>query len=57
MDRAFPEIELSEPDRNALQRTVRNRRSEQRSVLRARIVLLLAAGEPDLAVNPIWTRR
>jgi len=44
------EIGLSEPDRNALERTVRNKTSEQRSVLRARIVLLSAAGEPDLGV-------
>ncbi len=44
------DIVLSEPDRSALERTVRNKTSEQRRVLRARIVLLLAAGEPDQAV-------
>ena len=43
-------IMLSAPERNALERTVRMKTSEQRSVLRARIVLLSAAGEPDLAV-------
>ena len=43
-------IVLSEPDRNALERTVRSKTSEQRSVLRARIVLLSAAGQPDRAV-------
>ena len=47
---ALAEIVLSEVDRNALERTIRNKTSEQRSVLRARIVLLSAAGEADLAV-------
>jgi hypothetical protein len=37
-------------DRNVLERTVRMKTLEQRMVLRARIVLLSAAGEPDLAV-------
>jgi transposase/transposase-like protein len=44
------EIVLNEADQNALQRTVRSKTSQQRSVLRARIVLLSAAGQPDLAV-------
>ena len=46
----FPEIVLSEADRKALERTVRMKTSEQRSVLRSRIVLLSAAGAADLAV-------
>jgi transposase len=50
MEPTFPEIVLSEPDRKALERTVRMKTSEQRNVLRARIVLMSAAGEPDLAV-------
>ena len=50
METISPVIVLSEPDRNALERTVRMKTSEQRSVLRARIVLLAAAGEPDLEV-------
>ncbi len=50
MEHTFAEIVLSDQDRSVLQRTVRNKTSEQRSVLRARIVLLSAAGEPDLAV-------
>jgi transposase len=50
MERFLAEIELSEPDRNVLERTVRSKTSEQRSVLRARIVLLSAGGEPDRAV-------
>ena len=50
MEPTFPEIVLSEPDRKALERTVRMKTSEQRNVLRARIVLMSAAGEPDVAV-------
>ncbi len=50
MELTFSEIVLSGPDRNALERTVRSKTSQQRSVLRARIVLMSAAGEPDLAV-------
>ena len=50
MEPTFPEIVLSEPDRKALERTVRMKTSEQRNVLRARIVLLSAAGQPDRAV-------
>src|SRR5208282_2183550 len=50
MGSTFTEIVLSELDRSALERTVRSKTSEQRSVLRARIVLLSAAGEPDRVV-------
>lgn len=41
---------LSEADRHALERMVRMKTSEQRNVLRARIVLLAAQGRSDLAV-------
>ena len=50
MDAILADIVLSEPDRIALERTVRSKTAEQRSVLRSRIVLLSAAGEPDLVV-------
>ena len=50
MSGSFPEIVLTDLDRSALERTVRSKTSEQRSVLRARIVLLSAAGQPDRAV-------
>ena len=50
MERTSAEFELNESDRSALERTVRTKTSEQRSVLRARIVLLSAAGESDRAV-------
>jgi transposase len=50
MGGSFPEIVLTDLDRNALERTVRSKTSEQRRVLRARIVLLSAAGQPDRAV-------
>jgi transposase len=39
-----PQIGLSEAERNELERLVRARRTEQRLVLRARIVLLAGAG-------------
>lgn len=45
MDPTFPEIVLSEADRKALERTVRMKTSEQRSVLRSRIVLLSAPAQ------------
>jgi len=41
---------LSEDDHKALQQVVRRKTSEQRSVLRARIVLMSAEGKPDLDV-------
>jgi transposase len=50
MGGSFPEIVLTDLDRAALERTVRSKTSEQRRVLRARIVLLSAAGQPDRAV-------
>ena len=50
MSGSFPEIVLTDLDRSALERTVRSKTSEQRRVLRARIVLLSAAGQPDRAV-------
>src|ERR1035437_9586371 len=50
MDAILADIVLSEPDRIAMERTVRSKTAEQRSVLRSRIVLLSAAGEPDLVV-------
>ncbi|HWG21001.1 MAG TPA: hypothetical protein VG225_10775 [Terracidiphilus sp.] len=50
MGALLPEMVLNELDWNALERTVRNETSEQRRVLRARIVLLSAAGEPELVV-------
>ena len=50
MEPTFSEIVLSDVDRKALERTVRMKTSEQRSVLRSRIVLLSAAGMADLAV-------
>ncbi len=50
MSGSFTEIVLTDLDRSALERTVRSKTSEQRSVLRARIVLLSAAGQPDRAV-------
>jgi transposase-like protein len=67
MERTLPEVVLSAPDRKALQRTVRMKTTEQRIVLRSRIVLLSAAGLADLAVarqlgvNPhtvrLWRQR
>lgn len=50
MKAALAEVILREPDRKVLERVVRRKTSEQRTVLRARIVLLLAAGGSDLAV-------
>jgi transposase len=50
MEPTFPEIVLSDADRKALERTVRMKTSEQRGVLRSRIVLLSAAGVADLVV-------
>jgi transposase len=50
MGSSFPGIVLSDVDRNALERTVRSKTAEQRSVLRARIVLLSASGQADRAV-------
>lgn len=41
---------LSESERDALQRMVRGKTSEQRTVLRAQIVLLCAEGRSDMAV-------
>jgi transposase len=50
MDSVPTGFELSLADRAALQRVVSMKTSEQRSVLRARIVLMLADGEPDTVV-------
>lgn len=47
---AHCEVILSESDRKALEHVVGKKSSEQRTVLRARIVLLCAGGEPDLVV-------
>jgi len=50
MEPALCEVIVSESDRKALEGVVRMKTSEQRTVLRARIVLLVAAGRSDLAV-------
>jgi transposase len=50
MKPAAYDLLVSEADRSALERVIGKKSSEQRMVLRARIVLLCAAGSPDLAV-------
>lgn len=50
MESALSEVTVSEADRKALERIIRMKTAEQRVVLRARIVLLSAAGHSDLAV-------
>lgn len=50
MDSISAGFDLSDADRTALQRVVSSRTSEQRLVVRARIVLLSADGQADAAV-------
>ena len=50
MEPALCEVRVSESERKALEGVVRMKTSEQRTVLRARIVLLVAEGRSDLAV-------
>lgn len=50
MQDALSEVVVSQADRDALERIIRMKTSEQRAVLRARIVLLSAAGLADVAV-------
>lgn len=50
MKPALSGVVLGESEREALERVVGRKSSEQRAVLRARIVLLCAAGNPDGAV-------
>jgi transposase/transposase-like protein len=50
MRSAPAEVILSESDRDELEHVIRMKTSEQRNVLRARIVLLAAGGSSDLAV-------
>jgi DNA-directed RNA polymerase sigma subunit (sigma70/sigma32) len=47
---ALAEVIVTESDREALERIVHMKTSEQRAVLRARIVLLSATGQPDRVV-------
>jgi len=50
MKPALCQVSVSEADRGVLQRIIARKSSEQRAVLRARIVLSCAAGNPDLVV-------